>query len=244
MPCTLKNARQGQSRILRRIAVSQLTIRVAGLPFAGRLVADRGELEGTTLINSSTVSTYAFTYGTLPSTSRALLSNTSTLAIRRQFTDTWTRKKAANEESETYRLDATLTLQEFTKLMIYSVLDHNNQQRSNQYRKDEYMIADHLEPYPIDLWNWGVTTAVVTAQLDIETVRLNLLPQSEASVTQTGSTFNLNTHCEWLKVSNGSNVLARGFMEVPIATTLRTVTASTFASTMESEWRHVSLASR
>lgn len=89
-----------------------------------------------------------------------------------------------------YRLDATLTLHEFQKLMVLSTLDHNNEQRINDYRKDEYMIADHVEPYPIDLWNWGIRNrSGHLRKPDIETVRLNLLPEAEASVTQNGISF-------------------------------------------------------
>jgi hypothetical protein len=89
-----------------------------------------------------------------------------------------------------YRLDATLTLYEFRKLMVLSVLDHNNEQRLKKYRKDEYMIADHVEPYPIDLWNWGISNrSGHLRKPDIETVRLNLLPEAEASVTQNGIEF-------------------------------------------------------
>jgi putative transposase len=89
-----------------------------------------------------------------------------------------------------YRLDAMLDLHEFRKLMILSALDHNNQRRIEGYRKDEYMIADHVELYPIDLWNWGIKNrSGYLRKQEAETVRLNLLPEAEASVTPRGIRF-------------------------------------------------------
>lgn len=86
-----------------------------------------------------------------------------------------------------YRLDAALNLHEFRKIMILSVLDHNNHRRIEGYRKDEHMIADHVEPYPVELWNWGIRNrSGHLRKMDTEVVRLNLLPEVEASVTERG----------------------------------------------------------
>lgn len=97
-----------------------------------------------------------------------------------------------------HRLDAKLTLNEFRKIMILSVLDHNKNQRLENYPMDEHMIAEGVEPYPIDLWNWGIKNrSGHLRKFDIETVRLNLLPEDEASVTQTGIYFaHLHYTCE------------------------------------------------
>jgi hypothetical protein len=86
-----------------------------------------------------------------------------------------------------YRLDAVLTLHDFRKLLIRSVIDHNNQLRLEGYRKDRFMIADHVEPYPVDLWNWGIRNrSGHLRKLDADMIRLNLLPEVEASVTPRG----------------------------------------------------------
>jgi putative transposase len=89
-----------------------------------------------------------------------------------------------------YRLEACLTLSEFTKLFIYHVLDYNAYHRLTGYPLDAQMIADHVEPYPLDLWHWGLQNRVGhlrTVAPDI--VRLNLLPQGTASVTRRGILF-------------------------------------------------------
>jgi hypothetical protein len=74
--------------------------------------------------------------------------------------------------------------------MIHCVLHHNNEHRMDWYRMDEFMIGDHVEPYPLDLWNWGMQNRVGhlrTMAQDI--VRLNLLPTKEASITRNGILF-------------------------------------------------------
>jgi putative transposase len=89
-----------------------------------------------------------------------------------------------------YRLDAVLTLDEFRKLLICYVLDHNGHHYLSEYRKDEFMIADHVERYPLDLWDWGVRNCSGHLRtLPQEIVRLNLLPRKTVSVTGSGIHF-------------------------------------------------------
>lgn len=89
-----------------------------------------------------------------------------------------------------YRLDAVLTLDEFRALMIAHVLDHNANHYLSGYRKDEFMIADHVKRYPLDLWNWGIRNR--SGHLNTKPramVRLNLLPRKQVSVTARGIRF-------------------------------------------------------
>lgn len=89
-----------------------------------------------------------------------------------------------------YRLDACLDLDQFRQLMILCVLRHNNHHRMKWYRLDEYAIADHVEKYPIDLWQWGICNRSGHLQVrDLDIVRSNLLPGGEASVTEQGIHF-------------------------------------------------------
>jgi putative transposase len=88
------------------------------------------------------------------------------------------------------RLDAMLTLYDFRQLLILYVLDYNMNFYLEDYRKDEFMIADHVERYPLDLWNWGVQNrgkCFTAATRD--RVRLNLLPRRIVSVTGSGIHF-------------------------------------------------------
>jgi hypothetical protein len=86
-----------------------------------------------------------------------------------------------------YRLDAVLDLHQFRQLMILSILDHNKEHRMDWYRMDEFMIQDHVDPYPISLWNWGIRNRVGHLRVIApEILRLNLLPGEKASVTYRG----------------------------------------------------------
>lgn len=98
--------------------------------------------------------------------------------------------KARERGERDYRLDAVLTLDEFRALMIAHVLDHNANRYLSSYRKDEFMIAGHVERYPLDLWNWGVRNrSGHLAPKPRDIVRLNLLPHKQVSVTAQGIRF-------------------------------------------------------
>lgn len=89
-----------------------------------------------------------------------------------------------------YRLDAVLDLHQFRKLMILATLDHNKDHRMNWYRMDEFMIQEHVEPYPLDLWNWGICNRAGHLRVrSRDILRLNLLPSEQASVTFRGIRF-------------------------------------------------------
>ncbi len=89
-----------------------------------------------------------------------------------------------------YRLDACLNLSQFRSLMIRLFLFHNRFHELKEYRMDKTMLADHVEPYPLDLWNWGLQNRVgQLRQADADIIRQNLLPTAEASVTERGIIF-------------------------------------------------------
>lgn len=88
-----------------------------------------------------------------------------------------------------YRLDATLTLEEFTKIYINIVLHHNSK-IIDKYPIDKEMVADEITPTPINLWNWGMKNRkgrLKTA--DREVLRLNILPKGKASISRAGIRF-------------------------------------------------------
>src|SRR5438067_1720702 len=75
--------------------------------------------------------------------------------------------------------------------MILSALDHNRETYLEDYPLSADMIADGVESYPINLWNWGLENRTgCLREKDIDTVRLNLLPEDDATVTQQGILFN------------------------------------------------------
>ncbi len=88
-----------------------------------------------------------------------------------------------------YRLDATLTLEEFTKIYINIVLNHNSK-IIDKYPIEKEMIADEITPTPINLWNWGIKNRKGRLKtVDREILRLNILPKGKASVSRAGIRF-------------------------------------------------------
>ncbi|WP_138471785.1 Mu transposase C-terminal domain-containing protein [Poseidonocella sp. HB161398] len=90
-----------------------------------------------------------------------------------------------------YRLDATLDIDDFTKIIINIVLYYNNQHMLGGYERDPQMIADHVDPVPLDLWSWGIQRRTgLQRSFPEDLVKLALLPSGEASVTAKGLRFN------------------------------------------------------
>jgi putative transposase len=125
-----------------------------------------------------------------------------------------------------YVLKAGLTLNEFRQLFICHVLDYNINHYLKEYRKDEFMIADHVERYPLDIWNWGIKNRsghLHTFTQDV--VRLNLLPRKLVSVTPRGIHFEgeLYYTCD-MAIREGwfARARARGNRKIEVAFDLRT----------------------
>jgi putative transposase len=98
--------------------------------------------------------------------------------------------KHRDRSQKDYRLDATLTLKDFQTIMICHIFDHNNDRYLKSYRKDEFMIADNLERYPRNLWEWGIQNrSGHQRDANRNVVRMNLLPRKEVTVTAKGLHF-------------------------------------------------------
>ncbi len=92
--------------------------------------------------------------------------------------------------ADDYRLDATLNIDEFTRIIIHCILYFNNEHRIEGYEKSPAMIADEVQPIPIDLWNWGkVNLSGKLRSIPPETVKLSLMPSADALVTASGIRF-------------------------------------------------------
>jgi len=92
--------------------------------------------------------------------------------------------------AEDYRLKARLTIDAFTKIIIEYVLGYNASHRLKNYELDEDMIEDGVNPIPLELWNWGIRNR--TGKLKYyssDIVKMNLLPQSIATITYRGIKF-------------------------------------------------------
>lgn len=156
------------------------------------IIADRGEFEGYSpenLINNLNVkientSPYRGDFkGIVERNFRTLntkLKHKTPGAIQKEF-----RKRGDKD----YRLDATLTLEAFTRVYINIVL-HHNMNLIEEYPTEKEMLEDEILPIPIQLWNWGIENKKGRLKtVDRDLLRLNILPKGKASVSRAGIKF-------------------------------------------------------
>ncbi|KJS36237.1 MAG: transposase [Rhodospirillaceae bacterium BRH_c57] len=86
-----------------------------------------------------------------------------------------------------YRLDATLDIDGFTRIILLCVLYYNNDHMLQNYEMAPQMIADKVRPLPIELWEWGIARRSGRLRtFPPEQVRLTLLPSDQGVVTLHG----------------------------------------------------------
>ena len=92
------------------------------------------------------------------------------------------KKKGGND----YRLDAALTISDLKKILINSILMHNNAHQLSHYDRDSDMPSD-LPLVPIELWKWGLQhrTGRLRA-VSADALYIALLPQKKASISDLG----------------------------------------------------------
>ncbi|SMP72006.1 Mu transposase C-terminal domain-containing protein [Anoxynatronum buryatiense] len=89
-----------------------------------------------------------------------------------------------------YRLDATLDIHQFTKIIIKIALHHNNFHLLKNYQREVGMIEDGIESIPNDIWNWGIRNkSGCLRSFPPDIIKLNLMPTEVASVTERGIRF-------------------------------------------------------
>jgi hypothetical protein len=88
-----------------------------------------------------------------------------------------------------YRMDASLTLYEFTKIAIHCVLEHNAIPVGG-YPLENAMITEGIPAIPNQLWNWGIKNRMGALAHHSESKLLfALLPTANAIVTAKGISF-------------------------------------------------------
>jgi len=157
------------------------------------ILADRGELEGKsveTLINVLNVrvdNAPAFRADMKGIVERLFRSvNVKTI----MFLPGHVKPDMAQRGGKDYRLDAILDIRQFTRIMIQSVLSHNNEHFLESFERTEGMIADNIKPIPTELWSWGI--AHCSGQLrsvSEDTIKFCLMPADTALVTGKGIRF-------------------------------------------------------
>ena len=88
-----------------------------------------------------------------------------------------------------YRLDATLNLKEFTKIVISGILHYNHYSRQPDWL-DQDMIAQQIGATPVGIWNWGIDQGLGRPNKHADDlVKLHLMCKSTATVRAGGIYF-------------------------------------------------------
>lgn len=97
------------------------------------------------------------------------------------------REKDAPDE----RLDAIFTLDEFAEALTRAMLHLNKYRRVDLKHLDAQMIADGVQPFPDDIWNWGIRNRpqFLPLRRSPEELALHLLPGGRARITPQGLLF-------------------------------------------------------
>ncbi|WP_321793686.1 Mu transposase C-terminal domain-containing protein [Burkholderia pyrrocinia] len=96
---------------------------------------------------------------------------------------------ATKRRAKRYAKDASLTLDEFTSVILASIINHNRTVMKG-YNSSPDMVTRNVPAIPIEIWNDDVTNHMGTlARYDYGYLHLQLLPQGEAVVHQNGIRF-------------------------------------------------------
>ncbi|KAB7678404.1 Mu transposase C-terminal domain-containing protein [Bacillus sp. B1-WWTP-T-0.5-Post-4] len=157
-----------------------------------RFLTDRGEalykgatsfIEGMNIAIDHTASYRADMKGTIE---RSFASLDATL---KPFLPGYIDSDFRERGAEDYRKQATLTVEQYTQIIIYFILHHNNRYM-REYKRNKEMIEQDVAPNPVGLWNWGIKNqSGKLRSFSQEYIHFCLLPRAQATVTQYGIKF-------------------------------------------------------
>ena len=162
-----------------------------GVP--GAILGDRGELEGKaadTLVNALNVRVEnAPPYrADMKGIVERLFNTINGTAVT--FLPGRVKKEGIARGGDDYRHEAKLDIHQLTKIIIRSVLDHNNYHIFEKFECMAEMVADDVAPIPLDMWNWGISNlSGALRSFPEDAVKLALMPADKASVTARGIKF-------------------------------------------------------
>ena len=89
-----------------------------------------------------------------------------------------------------YRLDAKLTIRDFTIIVIQYILQHNKRLLGKPPQIDENIMKDGIPAIPLKLWNWGIINRTGRLrQANDDKVKIALMLKDQARVTERGIKF-------------------------------------------------------
>lgn len=90
-----------------------------------------------------------------------------------------------------YRKDACLTMVDFEKILLHSIIYYNSKRIISDYPYTEAMIAQKVSPNSSAIWNWGISDLGVNLiDVDHDTLMLTLLPRTIGRFSRKGLTVN------------------------------------------------------
>jgi hypothetical protein len=113
-------------------------------------------------------------------------------------------KNKIERGQDDYRLKATLTLEEVTKMILKCVIFHNNSHVLSEKVAQEMMFEDNIEKIPIKIWNYGVQNKKgILRTLPDEFIKINMYPTASAKVTAKGISFKKMLYASAYTLKNG-----------------------------------------
>ncbi|WP_240780375.1 transposase [Serratia proteamaculans] len=105
-----------------------------------------------------------------------------------------------------YRLDAAISVSDFTQVILRTILFRNNHHVMEKYDRDADLPTD-IPSIPLELWNWGMQHRVGSLRkVDAEQLRIALLPRKKASF----SAFGVNV---WGLYYTSAEILREGWLQ-------------------------------
>ena len=94
--------------------------------------------------------------------------------------------KVRKQGGKDYRLDATLTLDDFTQIMLASILHRNQYAVLSKYDRDPDMPND-MALTPLNIWNWGIQNRTGRLKnVSEQALRIALLPRQKVHLSDLG----------------------------------------------------------
>ncbi|MBS8231497.1 transposase [Marinobacter salarius] len=94
--------------------------------------------------------------------------------------------KVRKQGGKDYRLDATLTLDDFTQIMVASILHRNQYAVLSKYDRDPDMPND-MALTPLNIWNWGIENRTGRLKnVSEHALKIALLPRQKVHLSDFG----------------------------------------------------------
>lgn len=181
-----------------------------GLPEV--LLADRGELVGpigekiAEILNISLENTPSYRGDSKGIIERNFKSVNDNI---KHWTPAAVKKDYRERGERRYELDAKLDIDDFTKLILYSIIERNNKALEG-YPLIEEMVRDNVEPIPVEIWKWGMKNRTGNLYNHSEDLlKASLLRSGNAVITERGIRFKKELYLTNMDNENDRYIKAR-----------------------------------